>query len=304
VFRQVAMADSLYDVLGVAKTATEDEIRKAYRKLARTHHPDVNPGDKRAEEQFKKVAGAYDVIGDPAKRKAYDEFGDASTSTGFDPAKAREYARWQDTRQQRTARGFEDDVGPQEFDFSEMFGRGRTRGPRPGPDLHSTVQMDLRQAIEGGEVTFDIPNRGPTRVRIPPGADTNSTVRIAGKGAPGVAGGPAGDLLIQIEVEPHPLVQRDGLDLRMSLPVTLDEAYNGGSVEVPTFKGTVALKIPARSQNGAVLRLRGKGVTRKDQHGDLYVVLDVRLPDREDPELSAAVRGAVYSKPVREEVTL
>jgi len=292
-------------VLGVAKDATADVIRAAYRKLARKHHPDVNPGDKSAENAFKKVAAAYEVLGDDKKRKAYDEFGEASTATGFDPAKARDYARWQDTKQQRSSQGFGD--GPQDFDFSEMFGRGRSRGPRPGPDLHSTVQMDLRSAIDGGEVTFEIPNRGPTRVRIPPGADNGSIVRIAGKGAPGIGGGAPGDLVIEIEVAPHPLVERDGLDLRMSLPVTLDEAYNGGSVEVPTFGAPVMLKIPARSQNGAVLRLRGKGVARKEQHGDLFVVLDVRLPDRADDTLADAIRASgatAYSKPVRAEVTL
>ncbi len=298
------MADSLYEVLGVGKDATADAIRGAYRKLARKHHPDVNPGNTKAEDAFKKVASAYEVLGDDAKRKAYDEFGDASTSAGFDAAKARDYARYQNTQQRRSARGFDDDAGAIPFDFSEMF--GRQRGPRAGHDLQATVQMDLRTAIAGGEVTFDIPGRGPTRVRIPPGADTGSTVRIAGKGAAGAGGAPAGDLVIEIEVTPHPRVEREGLDLRLRLPVTLDEAYNGGSVEVPTFGAPVVLKIPPRSQPGAVLRLRGKGVARKDQHGDLLVVLDVRLPDKADDALAEAIRASagLYTKPVREGGTL
>ena len=298
------MAESLYEVLGVAKDASADAIRTKYRKLARKHHPDVNPGNAKAEAAFKRVAAAYEVLGDADKRKAYDEFGEASLATGFDPAKARDYARWQGAQQQRTERGFRDDAGPVEFDFSEMFGRGRR--PSRGHDLHATVPMDLRQAIEGGEVSFDIPQHGATRVRIPPGADTGSVVRIPGKGSPGPAGGPPGDLVIEIEVAPHPRLRRDGLDLRMALPVTLDEAYNGGSVDVPTFGGPVVLKIPPRTQNGAVLRLRGKGVARKDQRGDLLVELDVRMPDRADDALAEALRASAahYSKPVRAEVTL
>jgi DnaJ-class molecular chaperone len=297
---------SLYEVLGVAKDATADAIRKAYRKLARKHHPDVNPGNTTAEADFKRVASAYEVLGDEAKRKAYDEFGDASLATGFDPAKAREYAKWQGTQQSRSARGWDGDSGPVDFDFSERFSRGRARGPRPGHDLHATVPMDLRQALAGGEVGFDIPGHGTVRVRIPPGADTGSTVRIPGKGAPGTDGAPAGDLIIEIEVAPHPRVRRAGLDLYLTIPVTLDEAYNGGSVDVPTFGGAVALKIPPRTQTGAVLRLRGKGVARKDAHGDLFVTLDVRMPDRADDALAEALRAstALYTTPVRQEVTL
>jgi curved DNA-binding protein len=131
-------------------------------------------------------------------------------------------------------------------------------------------------------------------------------VRIPGKGAPGARGGPPGDLVIEIEVRPHPRLRRDGLDLHLDLPVTLDEAYNGASVEVPTFSGAVVLKVPPRSQNGAKLRLRGKGIARKDERGDLMISLDVRLPDKQDDALSAALRAstAAYTKPVREELTL
>jgi curved DNA-binding protein len=163
------------------------------------------------------------------------------------------------------------------------------------------MQMDLRQAIEGAEISLDLPT-GTQRVRIPPGADDGATIRIPGKGAPGPRGGPPGDLLIEISVAPHPRVRREGLDLAIDLPVTLDEAFNGASVEVPTFSGPVVLKIPPRSQNGAKLRLRGKGVTRKDTHGDMIVALSVRMPDRADEALAEALRAstAAYSKPVRE----
>lgn len=295
------MAQSLYDILGVPKTATAAAIRKAYRKLARRHHPDVNPGDTKAEDAFKRVSAAYEVLSDDKKRGAYDEFGDASMAGGFDADKARSYKRWQDTQQQRAT---DFGRGPTEFDFAELF--GRARGPARGTDLHATVQMDLRQAIDGAEVALDLAGHGTVRVRIPPGADAGSIIRIAGKGAPGPRGGPPGDLVIAIEVRPHPQLRRDGLDLYLTLPVTLDEAYNGGSVEVPTFAGPVMLKVPPRSQSGAKLRLRGKGVQRKDVRGDLFAVLDVRMPDRLDDALAAALRASAdaYSTPVRQELKL
>lgn len=298
------MAKSLYDTLGVAKDASPDAIRAAYRKLARKHHPDVNPGNKEAEEKFKAISAAYDVLSDDKKRKAYDEFGDASLQGGFDPDKAREYARWQG-RQQRRASDF--DQGPIEFDFSDLF--GRARGPARGHDLTATIQIDFRQAVEGAEFTADIPGQGPVRVRIPPGADTGSTLRVPGKGAPGARGGPAGDLVIEVEVRPHPRLRRDGVDLYLTVPVTLDEAYNGATIDVPTFEGPIALKIPARSQNRAKLRVKGRGVPRRGragERGDLYVELDVRMPDQPDDALAQALRasGGAYTAPVREELKL
>ena len=295
------MAQTPYEILGVPKTADADTIRKAYRKLARKHHPDVNPGDAKAEDTFKGISAAYEVLGDDKKRAAYDEFGDASLAGGFDPAKARSYQQWQDTRQQRASRF---DGGPSEFDFADLF--GRARGPARGQDLQATVQMELRQAVEGAEISLDLPGQGVVRVRIPPGADTGSVVRLAGKGAPGARGGPPGDLLIETHVRPHAFLRRDGLDLSLTLPVTLDEIYNGASIEVPTFDGPVMLKIPPRSQNGAKLRLRGKGIQRKDTRGDLFAVLEVRLPDRADDALAAALRASTeaYTAPVRQELAL
>ncbi|HSR97976.1 MAG TPA: DnaJ C-terminal domain-containing protein [Kofleriaceae bacterium] len=300
------MAANLYDTLGVKRDASEDDIRKAYRKLARKHHPDVNPGNKTAEEKFKAISSAYEVLSDAKKRAAYDEFGEASLQGGFDAAKARDYARWQERREQRTTQ-FDGDgsgQGPIEFDFAELF--NRRRGPSRGQDLHAVFQMDLRQAIEGAEVAIDVPEQGKVRVRIPPGADNGSVIRLAGRGAPGPRGGPPGDLVIECEVKPHPLLRREGQDLYLTLPVTVDEAYNGASVDVPTFEGTVVLKIPPRSQNHARLRLRGKGVERKSTRGDLFVELDVRMPDQADDALAAALRASAkaYSKPVREGLAL
>lgn len=299
------MDESLYETLGVAKTASEDEIRKAYRKLARKHHPDLNPGNASAEATFKKIAAAYDVLSDPAKRKAYDEFGEASLQSGFDPEKAREYASWQESRQRR-ASGFGDSEGPVDFDFSEFFQRRAPRGPARGRDLHASVDIDLRQAIEGTELTADLPDHGTVRVRIPRGADTGDTLRVRGKGTAGQNGAPDGDLVLETIVRPHPLVQRDGLDLRMTVPVTLNEAYNGASIQVPTFDGTVLLKIPSRTQQHSTLRLRGKGVERKDQRGDMLIDVDVRMPDIADATFGEALRASdkLYTTPVREGLTL
>jgi len=305
-----------YQTLGLAKTASAKEIKQAYRKLARKHHPDVNPGDKAAEERFKKISAAYDVLSDDKKRAAYDEFGDDALSGGFDPDKARAYKAEQERRARaRTYRraapepggehgfGFGDD-GPVVFVLGELF--GRARGPGRGPDLHASVEMDLRQAISGAEIALEVPGQGTVRVRIPPGADDGSVIRLAGKGAPGVHGGPAGDLVIETVVRAHPHVRRDALDLYLTLPITIDEAYNGASIDVPTFEGTIVVKVPPRSQNRAKLRLKGKGIPRKGSHGDFYVELDVRMPDQPDEALAAALRasGAAYSKPVRQEVAL
>ena len=306
------MAANPYETLGVPRDATHDAIRKAYRKLARKHHPDVNPDSKSSEDKFKVVSAAYEVLSDPKRRAAYDEFGDPALEANFDAAKAREYARWQ----QRPSGGpggagrpggfpgFGGPGGASDFDFAEMF--GRQRGPARGSDLHATFQMDLRQAVEGAEVSIEVPEQGTVRVRIPPGADTGSVIRIPGRGSPGPRGGPPGDLVIETSVKPHPVLRREGQDLYLTLPVTLDEAYNGASVEVPTFDGTVVLKIPPRSQNHARLRLRGKGIARKTSRGDFFVELDVRMPDQKDDALAEALRASTtaYAKPVREDLTI
>lgn len=299
------MAESLYETLGVAKTATADEIRKAYRKLARKHHPDVNPGDASAENAFKNVSAAYDVLSDDKKRNAYDEFGEASLQSGFDPDKARDYARWQDTRRRRSSR-FGDEEGPIDFDLGDLFGRRASHGPSRGTDLHASVDIDLRQAIEGTELTAELLGHGTVRVRIPKGADTGDTLRVPGKGTPGRDGGPPGDLVIETIVRPHPLVRREHLDLHLMIPITLNEAYNGASINVPTFEGPVVLKIPPRTQQHAKLRLRGKGVARKDERGDMIVEVDVRMPGNADDALADALRTTdkLYTKPIREGLAL
>ena len=365
----------LYETLGVSRTASEAEIRKAYRSLARRWHPDVNPGDKDAEQRFKEISAAYDVLSDKEKRKLYDEFGHDGLRGGFDPEQARAYQRWAAGRQASGAAA--SSTGPAfDFDLDDLFGGVETRGPRSaarGDDLLLLVDLEFAEALRGKELEIDVPAkkqcprcsgsgdepgskretcpeckgagrrqavRGPmrimttcpvcngagilrtacsqcggdgalpdqqrVRVRIPPGADNGTRLTVQGRGAPGFGAGPPGDLIIETRVKAHPFFRREGLDLFLSLPVTLEEAYEGAKVSVVTPDGSVSLKIPPLSQNGTRLRLRGKGAQRGDQRGDLYVDLALRLPDVQDPELAEAARKAskLYARPVREGVQL
>jgi DnaJ-class molecular chaperone len=301
----------LYQVLGVARKASDDDIRKTYRKLARKYHPDVNPNDKEAEERFKEISFAYDILSDPAKRKLYDEFGMAGLSEGFDPDKARAYRRWSEgTQRSPFSQTFvEGDLGDL---FSELFGgraEGRTpfgrgfRTPRPlrGQDIEGEVTVDFMDAIRGGEVRVRVArSRGPglpeeestLKVRIPRGSDEGMRIRLAKQGAPGVSGGPPGDLYLTLHVRPHRFFKREGSNLLLELPVTLPELILGGSVEVPTPDGPVTMRIQPRSQSGQRMRLRGKGVPHRtgEESGDLIVRLIARLPDTEDPELERLAR--------------
>jgi curved DNA-binding protein len=281
----------LYKILGVERTVSDQEIRKAYRRLARKHHPDVNPNDKKAEDRFKEASFAYEVLSDPAKRKLYDEFGEQGLSAGFDAEKAREYTQWREQAGRSPySESFHSDVDLEDL-LSGLFGRGaRPRGPRRGSDQSGEVWVDFMDAIRGGEVRVELDGR-TLRVRVPQGADNGTQIRLAGQGAEGSAGAPAGDLYLQIRIRPHRFFTRDGDDLSLELPVTVAEAVRGASIEVPTPDGPVSLKVPARSRNGQKLRLRGKGVTSlgSKRRGDLYVVLRVELPDARDPSLDERV---------------
>lgn len=379
----MANADDLYARLGLTSTATPEEIKKAYRKLARKWHPDLNPGNAEAEENFKQVAGAHEVLSDPEKRKLYDEFGAEGLRGGFDPEQARAYQKW--SAQQRARpdahggmgqRGGGGGAGDFDFDIDELFGRRaspRAAAPRAGHDIGARVELPFVDALRGAEFKVDVPSETPCTVcagsgdqpgtsptactdcggrgrrkavqgpmsfvttcptcdgegtvrspchacagegvqhgqrtitvRIPPGAEDGSVLTVRGKGGPGRNGGPPGNLLIETRVQPHPHFRREGLDLFLSLPVTLAEAYNGASIAIPTLEGAVQLKVPPRSQSGAKLRLRGKGVARKEERGDLTVELSVRLPDQADDAFATAVAtaSALYSAPVREEIRL
>lgn len=289
-----------YAVLGVARGASGDDIRKAYRKLARKYHPDVNPGDRVAEDKFKEISGAYDVLSDDAKRKAFDEFGEDSLRGGFDPGKARAYRQWQDRGSTSGHRFDRNVVDFDSWDLGDLFGGmgRRPRGPARGADIHAVAELDLAQVITGIEVVINVPSAdrtqsNPVKVRIPAGADDGSTLRISGKGAPAPQGGRAGDLIIETKVRPHPLVRRDGLDLYMKVPIDLAEAYLGATIEVPTFAGNVRLVVPAGVQPGTKLRLGDKGIPRGKRKGDFFVELDVKLPPAGNEALGTALREAV-----------
>ena len=311
-----------YSVLGVSKSASAEEIKKAYRKLAKKLHPDMNPGDKKAEERFKEVSGAFEVVGDPKKRALFDEFGEISTRPGFDEAKAREFQRQAAESPFAGMRGGGFNVGgfdPGDLEsmFGEMFGGGgrRRRAPRPmpGDDVEAAIDIDLRDAVLGAEREISFV-RGSENVRlkvkIPPGVETGSRVRLPGQGGPGEMGGERGDLYLRITVRPHPLIRVEGRDLLLDLPVTAHEALAGAEVTAPTFEGPVKLKIPPGSQSGRKLRLRGRGLPalKSDTgapRGDLYAVLQVKLPpDSPEAREAAASMQKLYKSDVREDVVL
>lgn len=297
------MSESLYDALGVSRTATDDEIKKAYKKLARKHHPDLNPGDAAAEERFKKVSAAYDVLGDPEKRTLYDEFGEDATRVGFDPDQARAYKQWQEQAAWRPggrraqSHDFDADI------FEGLFG-GRRGGPRGGPragrDLHADLVTDFRTAALGGVRTLTFGDGQTMDVRIPPGVADGGSIRLRGKGGPGRGGGPDGDLIITLHVEPDPLFRREGDDLHLDVPVTVPEAVAGAQIDVPTLDGAVRLRVPAGSQSGQTLRVRGKGIARKDRAaGHLYAHLQVMAPDGHVPDEVLEALRAAYRRDVR-----
>jgi DnaJ-class molecular chaperone len=281
----------LYADLGVARGAAADEVKKAYRKLARQYHPDVNPNDKKAEERFKQISFAYDVLSDDEKRKRYDEFGMAGLAAGFDPAQAREYQRWaQGARRSPHSEAFQGDVDLEDL-LSGLFGGERAaRGPAAGADVDAELEVDFKTAIAGGEVRIEVDGQS-LRVKIPKGSDTGTRIRLAGKGRPGRRGGEAGDLYIRLHVRPHRFFERRGDDLHLDLPVTVPEAVLGAKVEVPTPEARVTMTIPPHSKNGRVLRVRGKGAPRRDGgSGDLLVRLVVQLPETEAEKLDELAR--------------
>jgi curved DNA-binding protein len=303
----------LYDILGVSRTASLDEIRKAYRKLAKKYHPDMNPGDKKAEEKFKEITAAHEVLSDEKKRKLYDEFGPDALRTGFDEKAADQYRQWRahgGRPGQEVPFDFGDystvNVGGMgDFDFGSIFGdlfggsprRGRRRGP-PGPvaghDAEAELTVDLGDAIRGAERDLHVDGK-TLRVKIPAGVTDGSRIRLAGQGGEGANGGPAGDLYLVVRLREHPGLRREGHDLYMDLPITIPEAALGAEVVIPTFEGQVQLKIPPGTQSGRQLRLRGKGMPdlKGGTRGDLYAVAKIVLPEETD-----ALREAV--KPLQD----
>ncbi|MGB9722670.1 MAG: DnaJ C-terminal domain-containing protein [Chloroflexia bacterium] len=300
-----------YRILGVDRNASQAEIKKAYRRLARQYHPDVRPGDKAAEERFKEINEAYEVLSDPEKRRRYDELG----------SRWQEFEQWQRAGGQASAWPFGwspawggrpgveyRTVTPEELEqlfgespfsdfFSFFFGgaptttrprrtTGRTTAARAGRDVEQPVQITLEEAYHGTTRLLEYPDTdGRMRrleVKIPAGVDNGSKVRLPGQGGRSPGGGPAGDLYLLIQVAPHPRFERKGDDLYVQVPVDLYTALLGGEVDVPTLKGTtLKLKIPPETQNGRTFALRGQGMPRlksPGQYGDLYATVSVRLP--------------------------
>lgn len=285
------MADDLYSVLGVAKSAKAEDIAKAYRKLAKKLHPDLNPGDKTAEEKFKQVTAAYDILGDEAKRRRYD-LGEIDASGQERPQQRyyREYAGGEDGARYRSTAGYED-MGAFSDLFGDLFGRGGAgaRGERfamRGGDAQYRLEIDFLEAVNGAKKRITLPDGGTLDVTIPAGVEAGQVMRLKGKGMPGVGGGPTGDALVEIMVRPHPSFTREGDDIVVEVPITLDEAVLGGKVEVPTITGNVFATVPPNSNTGKTLRLKGRGSKGKGgKHGDQLVKLVVVMPERIDEEL-------------------
>lgn len=288
------MAQDPYQELGVARTASADEIRKAFRKLAKAHHPDANPGDKSAEERFKRVSAAFDIVGDPEKRAKFDR--------GEIDAEGRERA------QGFPGGGFQGGGFPGGFQrggaqfgdvdindiLGEMFGRRGGRGqqgfggPQRGADVRARLDIDLEDAIQGGKKRVSFSDGRTIDITIPKGAVEGQVLRLKGQGI-GDRGG-AGDALIELSIKPHPVYRREGDDLVMDLPVSVPDAILGGKVQAPTPEGSVSLTIPKGSSSGQTLRLKGRGLPdpRSGRRGDLLARVMLVLPEQIDAELERA----------------
>ena len=301
-----------YQILGVSKTASEAEIKKAFRSAAKKHHPDAHPGDEKAKQRFQEISAAYDILGDKDKKAKFDagEIDASGNPRGFDP-------RAHGFRQgpfgggpfgggggpggEREFHFTWDNANPGEAGFSaedifaDFLGGRRGGGKRVarGEDFAAQVTASFAESVMGGTRRIVLTNGEQIDVKIPLGLKDGQQIRIKGRGGAGRNGGPNGDVLIQVTVAPHPYLTRDGNDLRMDLPVTLKEAVLGAKVPVPTLSGALNLSIPANSNSGAVLRLKGKGVPAHggEAAGDLYVRLVVALPDRPDSALKNFVEG-------------
>lgn len=287
--------DDPYKALGVARDASQDVIRQAYRKLAKQHHPDLNPGSAKAEELFKKIAAANGLLSDPDKRGQFDR-GEIDAA-GQERAQRPSYRDHADGasghRYSQGGQGIwgQDDLGNI---FGSMFGAGRRPGGTfrsDGDDQRYALTTDFLEAVNGVTRRLTLPDGRTLEVKIPPGAQEGLVMRLRGQGGIGVNGGKAGDALIELHVMRHPFLERTGQDIRLTLPISLPEAVLGGPVEVSTPRGPVKMQIPAGSDSGTELRLRGRGVPQSKGHaaGDLYATLRVMI-GKPDAALTDFVR--------------
>jgi DnaJ-class molecular chaperone len=285
------MSGDPYAILGVKRDASQKEIQSAFRKLAKKYHPDLNPGDRKAEDRFKDISAANEMLGDEEKRKRFDR-GEIDMSGA-------ERQRRNYSREYATADGAESPhhsgagFGGADDLFSSFFsgrtGRGGFRAR--GADLHFRMDVDFLDAINGTTTSVQLPGGQKLEVKVPAGTSDGQTLRLRGKGEPGLGGEPAGDALIEVHVKPHRFFVRDGDDIRLDLPISLAEAVLGGRVRVPTPSGPVYMTLKPNSNTGATLRLKGKGAPKRGGgHGDLYVSLKIVLPEMQDPELTEFVK--------------
>ncbi|KPH06148.1 DnaJ-class molecular chaperone [Rhizobium leguminosarum] len=287
----MASADP-YEILGVARDASPKDIQKAYRRLAKKLHPDLNPGDKEAQRKFQDLSAAYDILSDETKRARFDR-GEIDES-GTERPQQRYYRDFAQagagSQRYENSSGFADFEDASDI-FSTFFSQGGRRNSRSrGGDRRYRLEVDFLDAVNGASRRITLPEGATIDVVIPPGTRDGQTLRLAGKGDPAPDGGKAGDALIEITVRPHPFFNRDGRDIRLDLPISLTEAVLGGKVTVPTPTGPVTATIPKGSNTGKTLRLKGKGVPGRDgRRGEEYLTLQVMLPDAPDAELEAFV---------------
>ena len=280
------MPDDPYTVLGVAKSASEDEVRRAFRRLAKELHPDVRPDDRASAERFQKVSAAYEIIGDAEKRARFDR-GEIDATGAPRQQQQRHYAG--------AGRG----PGTEEFGFgdvfSDLFGARGGRPGRQGPgvnlrgqDVRYTLEVDFLEAALGTKKRVTMPEGGQLDLAVPEGVEDGQVLRLRGQGSPGFRGGEAGDALVEIRVRPHPDFRRVGSDILLELPIALDEAVLGARIEVPTVSGRVTVTVPKGTSSGRALRLKGKGLRRGPggPAGDQIVTLHIVLPDEIDDSLA------------------
>lgn len=290
-----------YEILGVVRSTSSDDIQKAYRKLAKKLHPDLNPGDKSAEAKFKEVAGAYDLLSDPEKRRRFDS-GEIDASGSERPRERyyRDYAsEAAGGNPYENTSGFADFAQTDDF-LAELLRRQARQARRaPGADMHYRLAIDFLDAVNGARQRLTLPDGGTIDVTIPPGVQDGQTLRLRGKGAASRGEGPPGDALVEISVRPHRFFVQHGDDIHVEVPVTLSEAVLGAKIKVPTPGGPVMVSVPKGSNTGTILRLKGKGMPVKGGgHGDQLVKLKLMLPAEPNADLEAFLRtwspGAAY----------
>jgi DnaJ-class molecular chaperone len=292
--------DDPYKTLGISKSASADEVKKAYRKLAKQHHPDLNPGNNASASRFKDISGAYDLLSDPEKRARFDRGEiDAAGQERADASFYRSHAGGPQGARYRAGAGFD----PSDI-FADMFSRGGQPGgggfgrggdfrefKARGNDVSYSLSVDFIEAAKGAQKRLSFPDGKTLDVNVPAGAESGMTLRLRGQGQPGMGGGPSGDALIEITVEPHPQFRREGNNIQVEVPITLSEAVAGGKINVPTIDGLVSMTVPAGSNTGTKMRLRGRGITPKaSAAGDQYITLKVMLPSKPDEALKDFVK--------------